>query len=46
MNKLSPGDFLAGVVHGAVGALRLALRIIVFGILVLVAFVWSRSVFS
>jgi hypothetical protein len=46
MNKPSPGEFLGGVVHGAVAAVRLALRIVVFGLLALVAYVWSRSGFS
>ena len=45
MDKPSPGDFLGGVAHGAVAAVRLALRIVVFGLLALVAYVWSRSVF-
>jgi len=46
MDKPSPGDFLGGVVHEAVAAVRLALRMVVFGLLALVAYVWSRSVFS
>jgi hypothetical protein len=46
MNKLDPDHFLTGVLHGSVGAVRLALRIVTFGILALVAYVWFRSVFA
>ena len=46
MNKLDPNSFLAGVVHGSVDAVRLALRIVAFGILALVAYVWVRTVFA
>jgi uncharacterized membrane protein len=46
MTKHDLHGFLAGVVQEAVGALRLALRIVVFGILALVAYVWSLSVLS
>ena len=46
MSRHDLHGFLARVVQEAVGALRLALRIVVFGILALVAYVWSRSVLS
>ena len=46
MTKHDLHGFVAGVVQEAVGALRLALRIVVFGILALVAYVWSLSVLS
>jgi uncharacterized membrane protein len=46
MAKHDLHGFLAGVMQEAVGALRLALRIVVFGILALIAYVWSFSVLS
>ena len=46
MSRHDLHGFLGSVVREAVGALRLALRIVVFGLLALVAYVWSLSVLS